>query len=36
MFGDSVLTFPEFAMSEPIPLATVHEAILEFLRDRMR
>lgn len=34
MFGAGALTFREFAMSEPLPLATVQEAVLEFLRDR--
>ncbi len=34
MFGDGVLTFREFVMGEPLPLATIREAILEFLRDR--
>jgi hypothetical protein len=34
MFGDGALTFQEFAMREPLPLATIHEAVLEFLRDR--
>lgn len=34
MFGDGSLTFQEFAMSEPHPLAAVHGAILEFLRGR--
>jgi len=29
-----VLTFKEFAMREPVPLATIHEAVLEFLRGR--
>ena len=33
MFGDGALTFTEFAMHEPLPLATVHDAVLEFLRD---
>ena len=33
MFGDGALTFREFAMHEPLPLATVHGAVLEFLRD---
>jgi hypothetical protein len=32
MFGDGSLTFREFAMREPLPLATIHDAVLEFLR----
>ena len=35
MLNAGVLTFREFAMSEPLPLATVHEAILDFLRGRV-
>ena len=34
MFGDGSLTFQEFVMNEPLPLATIHAAVLEFLRDR--
>src|SRR5213078_571873 len=34
MFGDGALSFREFAMREPLPLATIHDAILEFLRGR--
>ena len=34
MFGDGPLTFQEFAMREPLPLATIHDAVLEFLRGR--
>jgi hypothetical protein len=34
MLNAGVLTFKEFAMHEPLPLATVHEAVLEFLRGR--
>jgi hypothetical protein len=34
MFGDGSLTFREFVMREPVPLATIHDAVLEFLRDR--
>jgi hypothetical protein len=34
MFGDGPLTFREFAMREPLPLARVHDAVLEFLRGR--
>jgi hypothetical protein len=33
-FGDGPLTFQEFVMREPLPLATIHDAVLEFLRDR--
>lgn len=34
MFGDGSLTFREFAMRESLPLATIHDAVLEFLRGR--
>src|SRR6266542_3681162 len=34
MFGDGPLTFREFARREPLPLATIHDAVLEFLRGR--
>ena len=34
MFGADVLTFREFMMHEPLPLATLHNAVLEFLRGR--
>lgn len=34
MFGDGALTFREFAMREPLPLAQIHDAVLEFLRGR--
>src|SRR5580765_5286702 len=34
MFGDGSLTFREFAMHEPVPLATLHDAVLEILRGR--
>src|SRR5229473_3558494 len=34
MFGDGSLTFREFAMREPHPLAVIHDAVLEVLRDR--
>jgi len=34
MLNAGVLTFKEFAMREPLPLATVHQAVLEFLRGR--
>ncbi|MBI4530129.1 MAG: nucleotidyl transferase AbiEii/AbiGii toxin family protein [Candidatus Latescibacteria bacterium] len=34
MFGDGALTLREFVMHEALPLATIHNAVLEFLRDR--
>jgi hypothetical protein len=34
MFNAGVLTFREFAMREPLPLATIQETLLEFLRGR--
>src|SRR5712692_5448411 len=34
MFSADVLTFREFMMREPLPLATLHNAVLEFLRGR--
>jgi hypothetical protein len=34
MLDAGVLTFREFAMAEPLPLATLQNAILEFLRGR--
>ena len=34
MFGDGALTFREFVMREPLPLAAVHDAVLEFLQGR--
>jgi len=34
MFGDGPLTLREFAMREPLPLAQVHDLILNFLRNR--
>jgi hypothetical protein len=34
MFGDGPLTFQEFAMRETVPLAAIHDAVLEFLRGR--
>ena len=34
MFGDGALTLREFAMREPLPLATIHDAVLDFLRRR--
>ena len=30
MLNAGVLTFKEFAMREPLPLATIHEAVLSF------
>src|SRR6516164_5464690 len=34
MFGDGSLTFREFIMREPHPLAVIQDAVLEFLRGR--
>jgi hypothetical protein len=34
MFNADVLTFREFAMREELPLSTLQNAVLEFLRDR--
>ncbi len=34
MFDAGTLTFQEFAMREPVPLATIQSAVLEFLRGR--
>lgn len=34
MLNAGVLTFQEFAMRETLPLATIHEAVLEFLQGR--
>jgi hypothetical protein len=34
VFDAGVLTFKEFMMREPLPLATIQEAVLEFLRGR--
>jgi hypothetical protein len=34
MLNAGVLTFKEFATREPLPLATIHDAVLEFLRGR--
>ena len=34
IFGEGTLTFQEFAMREPVPLATIHQAVLEYLRGR--
>jgi len=34
MLNAGTLTFEEFAMPEQVPLATIHDAVLEFLRGR--
>ncbi len=34
MLGTDILTFQEFMMNERLPLATLHQAVLEFLRGR--
>ena len=34
MFNAQVLSFQEFIMKEPLPLSTLQDAILNFLRDR--
>lgn len=34
MLNAGVLTFQEYAMREPLPLVTIHEALLDFLRGR--
>lgn len=34
MFEADIFTFQEFMAQEPLPLATLHNAVLEFLRDR--
>jgi hypothetical protein len=34
MLNAGTLTFQEFAMREQLPLATIHDAVLEFLRGR--
>jgi hypothetical protein len=34
VFGDGALSFQEFAMREPLPLATIHDAVLDFLKGR--
>src|SRR5438093_9355254 len=34
MLAEGSLTFREFAMAEPLPLATIQAAVLEFLRHR--
>jgi Nucleotidyl transferase AbiEii toxin, Type IV TA system len=33
-FVPSMLTFQEFAMQEPLPLATIQQAVLDFLQNR--
>src|SRR6266851_3629431 len=35
MLNAGTLTFKEFAMREQLPLATIHDAVLEFLRGRV-
>lgn len=34
MFNADVLTFREFVMAETVPLSSIHQTVLEFLRDR--
>jgi hypothetical protein len=34
MLGEGTLTIKEFAMREPLPLATIQDAVLEFLQGR--
>lgn len=34
MLNADVLTFREFVMAETVPLSSIHQAVLEFLRDR--
>ena len=34
MFGDGALSFREYVMKEPHPLAIVHRAVLDFLKNR--
>jgi hypothetical protein len=34
MLNAGILTFQEFAMREPLPLATIQEAVLKFLQNR--
>src|SRR5688572_16287216 len=34
MFGDGALSFREYVMREPHPLATIHDAVITFLRGR--
>ena len=33
-FAEGTLTFKEFAVKKPLPLATIQEAVLEFLQGR--
>src|SRR5688572_1863647 len=35
MFGTDILTLQEFIKQEPLPLATIQNAVLEFLRNRI-
>ena len=34
MFGDGALSFRESVMREPLPLATIHDEVIDFLRGR--
>lgn len=34
MFGTDILTFQEFIRQEPLPLSTIQQAVLQFLRHR--
>jgi hypothetical protein len=34
MLGDGALSLQEYVIRDPLPLATIHDAMLEFLRDR--
>ena len=34
MFNAGALTFQEFAVRDPLPLTTIHQAVLEVLPDR--
>ena len=34
MYGDASLTFQEFVMQEPLPIATIQRAVFEFLQGR--
>ncbi len=34
MFTPGILTFREFMTHDPLPLATIHQTVLEFLRER--
>jgi hypothetical protein len=34
LIGESPLSFREFVAQEPLPLGTIHDAVLEFLQDR--